>query len=635
MRNLTITDAPLAGINSDNPADEGWLIEAVTIDQTGDSGIYFKGSNFVIAGSTILDTGTDASIRYPRHAIYAAGPDATIVNNMIAGFSTSGISLRFQNAFVEGNHISGGVKGISFDNQATAPGTTEILYNTISDVSSVGIVIATPASEGFLVTNNTIVGAGNYGIYVQVVSALTIANNIVEATSDTANLLNVRPPTASYSEHHNLWYGGSSSAFYWNGSARTFLDYQRFSGQGASDLTLDPLLDAELVPSSSSPAIDAGATEVDTSLGYLAQCDGHFFHFCGTAPDLGSSEPPPLLLPPPPSPPPSPTGTLNIGEQNILAADDNENGNLLVAQSAVLDQSATIQSLSFYVTNAAGKLRLGVYSDASGTPGEKLAETTEITPTVGWNTAAVISQVLLPAGTYWLAYLPSDNSLGFRKATDTTSSGFHYSFAYGPLPATFSTAPASTGSHWSFYATLDTSDVPPPPSPPPSPTGTLNIGEQNILAADDNENGNLLVAQSAVLDQSATIQSLSFYVTNAAGKLRLGVYSDASGTPGEKLAETTEITPTVGWNTAAVISQVLLPAGTYWLAYLPSDNSLGFRKATDTTSSGFHYSFAYGPLPATFSTAPASTGSHWSFYATLDTSDVPSPPGVGPPPAQE
>ena len=138
-----------------------------------------------------------------------------------------------------------------------------------------------------------------------------------------------------------------------------------------------------------------------------------------------------------------------------------------------------------------------------------------------------------------------------------------------------------------------------------------------------------------MLDWSATIQSLSFYVTNAAGELRLGVYSDVSGTPGEKLAETTEITPTVGWNTAAVMSQVLLPAGTYWLAYLPSDNSLGFRKASDTTSSGRYYSFAYGPLPATFSTSPGSTGSHWSFYATLDTSDVPPPPGDVPPPGQE
>ena len=294
LRNLTISEAPLAGINSNNSADDGWLIEAVNIGQTGDSGIHFKGSNFLIADSTIVDTGIDASIRYPRHAIYAAGPGATIVNNTIAGFSTSGISLRFQNAFVEGNRISGGVKGISFDNEATAPGATVILYNTISDVSDAGIIVATRASESFLITDNTIVGAGNYGIYVQVVPALTIANNIVEATSGTANLLNVRPPTSSYSEHHNLWYGGASSSFYWNGSARTFVDYQSLSGQGANDPMLDPLLDAELVPSPSSPAIDAGATEVDASLEYLAACDGYLFHYCGSAPDLGSTELPVL-----------------------------------------------------------------------------------------------------------------------------------------------------------------------------------------------------------------------------------------------------------------------------------------------------------------------------------------------------
>ena len=134
------------------------------------------------------------------------------------------------------------------------------------------------------------------------VPALTIANNIVEATSDTANLLNVRPPTSSYSEHHNLWYGGSSSPFYWNGSARTFVDYQGRSGQGANDPTLDPLLDAELVPSPGSPAIDAGATDVDASLEYLATCDGLFFHYCGTAPDLGSSELPALPSIGPPGP---------------------------------------------------------------------------------------------------------------------------------------------------------------------------------------------------------------------------------------------------------------------------------------------------------------------------------------------
>src|SRR5262245_54240801 len=52
----------------------------------------------------------------------------------------------------------------------------------------------------------------------------------------------------------------------------------------------------------------------------------------------------------------------------------------------------------------------------------------------------------------------------------------------------------------------------------------VTIGETNILPDYDDGNANLLVAQQASLGQAATLQSLSFYVTNAAGSLRLGVY---------------------------------------------------------------------------------------------------------------
>jgi len=300
LRGLTISGVPLSGVNSDNPADDGWVIEDVSIRGTGDSGIYFRGSHFVVADSTIIDTGTDSSIPYPRHGIYAAGPEATIVDNTITGFSTSGISLRFQSSLVQGNRISGGARGIAFDNEATAAGTTRLLYNTISSVSDSGIIVATPASESFVVANNTIVGAGKYGTFVQVVPTLTIANNIVVASSGAANLLNVRPPSSRYSEHHNLWYGGSGSPFVWNGSARTFSTYRSLSGQGESDLLLDPLLDGELGPSPGSPAIDAGATAIDDSVDYAPSCDGQPFDYCGAAPDLGSTElPTPTIISPP------------------------------------------------------------------------------------------------------------------------------------------------------------------------------------------------------------------------------------------------------------------------------------------------------------------------------------------------
>ncbi len=161
--------------------------------------------------------------------------------------------------------------------------------------------------------------------------------------------------------------------------------------------------------------------------------------------------------------------------------------------------------------------------------------------------------------------------------------------------------------------------TPIPPTPTPLPPGTvIKIGDTNVLTEPDNGNGNLLLAQKATLSQPANLLSLSFYVTNAAGSLRLGVYdaTGPSGGPGQKIAETNQFTPINGWNTANVTNSVSLPAGTYWLAYLPSDNNLAFLKITNGTGGRF-YSYTYGPLPQTFSTTTSVTGSNWSFYATL------------------
>src|SRR3990167_5428984 len=151
----------------------------------------------------------------------------------------------------------------------------------------------------------------------------------------------------------------------------------------------------------------------------------------------------------------------------------------------------------------------------------------------------------------------------------------------------------------------------------------ITIGETNVLTTNDSGNGNLLIAQQATLSQTATIQSLSFYVTTAGGDLRLGIY-DATGPgggPGAKKAETNSFTPTTGWNTANVITPVSLPTGTYWLTYLPSSSSLGFRLAY--TGSAKWYSYTYGVMPTTYSTAPTAGTYHWSFYATLNTSTSP------------
>lgn len=150
---------------------------------------------------------------------------------------------------------------------------------------------------------------------------------------------------------------------------------------------------------------------------------------------------------------------------------------------------------------------------------------------------------------------------------------------------------------------------------------SITIGETQVLGGWDNGNGNLLVAQQASLGQTATIVSMSFYVTTAGGSLRMGIYdaTGPNGGPGQLKAQTASFTPKSGWNTANVTSSVLLPAGTYWLAYLPSSNSLGF--VNTLTGSASYYSYTYGALPSVFSTSPNSLAVHWSFYATLQTAN--------------
>ncbi len=155
--------------------------------------------------------------------------------------------------------------------------------------------------------------------------------------------------------------------------------------------------------------------------------------------------------------------TINVGQTAVLGTPDNGNANLLLAQPITLSQSATIQSESFWVTTAAGGLVLGLYRDnGGGYPGALVATTAMFTPVVGWNTQSVVTPTLCAAGTYWLAYLPNNNSLGFRN--DGTELGGPTRFVpqiFGAMPLVFP-AGGKGASQFSFYATFSLGPPPPP-----------------------------------------------------------------------------------------------------------------------------------------------------------------------------
>ena len=373
---------------------------------------------------------------------------------------------------------------------------------------------------------------------------------------------------------------------------------------------------------------------------------------------------------PAPTPVPTPTpigGTITIGQTSVLTNTDGGNANLLLAQSATLSQTATIQRMSFYVTAAAGKLVLGIYQSLNGGPGQLLASTGAFTPIVGWNTQPVTSPVALAPGTYWLAYLPSDNGLSFPWGN--TGQWYEDPMTFSvSMPGKFVSTHGDVG-NWSLYATLITGGTPAPsptptplptpvptpvptpmptpmptpvptpvptpmptpvptpaPTPVPTPTpigGTITIGQTSVLTNTDGGNANLLLAQSATLSQTATIQRMSFYVTAAAGKLVLGIYQSLNGGPGQLLASTGAFTPIVGWNTQPVTSPVALAPGTYWLAYLPSDNGLSFPWGN--TGQWYEDPMTFSvSMPGKFVSTHGDVG-NWSLYATLITGGTPAP----------
>jgi Right handed beta helix region len=272
IRNNLITDTDAFGINSPSLTDHHWTIQGNTIDQTGETGITFRGSNFSVVGNVVENTGLHPS--EAAHGIYAKGPAAQVIGNVVDRFSSSGVSIRYPNSVVRGNVISGGMIGVSYfqDAGVSSGGTSTIAYNRISDVSVAGIFLDDSSYERFVIANNTIRMTEGNGLNLHRVPALTLVNNLVTGTFDGYTVL-LKRPAGTYVERNNLWFPG-----------KVLSDAHGAAG----NLGADPLLDAALRPRKGSPVVDAGLAL--RGLGYRRICDGKAFHYCGKAPDIGALE---------------------------------------------------------------------------------------------------------------------------------------------------------------------------------------------------------------------------------------------------------------------------------------------------------------------------------------------------------
>jgi hypothetical protein len=182
-----------------------------------------------------------------------------------------------------------------------------------------------------------------------------------------------------------------------------------------------------------------------------------------------------------------------LGNTRVLPLADQGYENLLVAQKTALRQSATLESMSVYVVEAAGSLKLGVYdaSGEGGTPGKLVGGTGVFVPHAGWNTVEAAYQVRMGPGIYWIAYWANNNGLVLAKAKSGVS--YYYRITFDWLfPKIFHLTLATRDRvNWSLYATLKASPfqatIPPPANPPPMVSYTTNF---RLLENPISENGN-------------------------------------------------------------------------------------------------------------------------------------------------
>jgi hypothetical protein len=126
--------------------------------------------------------------------------------------------------------------------------------------------------------------------------------------------------------------------------------------------------------------------------------------------------------------------------------------------------------MSIYIKNPLNYINLAIYdsSGPDGGPGKYLTHTGPFwVQTAGWKTVSVTS-VDLPAGNYWLAWIPSGSRISTVFGSD---SGSYYSHMtqYGSFPTTFPSGSTVGTGRWSLYATLTSAFPTPTPTPSPTP----------------------------------------------------------------------------------------------------------------------------------------------------------------------
>ncbi len=251
-------------------------------------------------------------------------------------------------------------------------------------------------------------------------------------------------------------------------------------------------------------------------------------------------------------------GACSTGESNV-----DLNGTMIAASQYQLHEDGEIAALSAYINSSSGgNIRLAMYDDASGVPGNLLFQVGPQASTAGWNTINLNSNFALPKGRYWIAVQVSaagDPVLNY----DTTMGGPGYTASYseGPFPNSFPSGTSNTNSY-SLSAVY---------CPAYSWVGYQTAMENGRLARLDASGEK--IAMRFTQPETKTINAIWTYVNidSTSPQYRIGIQAASGNLPSGTFLTSGLITPADGWISCAVTNYTLNP-GDYFVVIEPSGN---------------------------------------------------------------
>ncbi|WP_167619075.1 T9SS type A sorting domain-containing protein [Maribellus sediminis] len=280
--------------------------------------------------------------------------------------------------------------------------------------------------------------------------------------------------------------------------------------------------------------------------------------------------------------------SIDLGNTTIYSSSSTATGRVSIP--VTFTEDGKIGSVSIYHEGGTGNVLLGIYSDASGSPGSRLGVTasTAVSGTAGWQTVSLLDSVPVASGTtVWLAYI-FEESVKIHYALGTPGRAYSSDTWSSGMPLDYGTS-SKANVNISVYCSYVAGAI-----EPPVPTGT-DLGNTTIYSSSSTATGRVSIP--VTFTEDGKIGSVSIYHEGGTGNVLLGIYSDASGSPGSRLGVTasTAVSGTAGWQTVSLLDSVPVASGTtVWLAYIFEESvkihyalgTPGRAYSSDTWSSG-------------------------------------------------